>query len=398
LDKLICIAGKNNITVNVLEFAVNKYGMGNVVFVANRNDNGKDSWQKSAKLYCERQGIKEVTLEDVYRIENLYFFSTEFDRIIRPHKFASDNLFNVHFSLLPKYKGMYTSVMPILHGEKETGVTFHKIRAGIDTGEIIDQQKFLIKDDMTSLDIYEVLINLGSQIVIDNMDKVLRGEFELKSQPACGSEYFSKAAIDYSTLSLDVNATAYQIRNQIRAFAFRPYQLLTMNGTGLIGCDYTDEVSEDKPGTILSEDELTFKIATIDYNAILYKDVLKELIDAIIAKDNDRAKMLCAYKKIAGEHLPNGWSPLIVAVYNNNIEMVHFLIDECGADINVRSFNGTNLLMYAKDAWKNTGDDSLFEYFLKKGLTPELEDNKGKNLRDYCREEGIDSIAGVSFK
>ncbi|MBQ8080233.1 MAG: hypothetical protein IJ236_09800 [Oscillospiraceae bacterium] len=74
----------------------------------------------------------------MYDTEDLIFLSAEFDRLIRPDKFRSQELYNIHFSLLPRYKGCYTSVHPLLHGDTTTGVTFHRIRRGIDTGEIID--------------------------------------------------------------------------------------------------------------------------------------------------------------------------------------------------------------------------------------------------------------------
>lgn len=60
-----------------------------------------------------------------------------------------------------------------------------------------------------------------------------------------------------------------------------------------------------------------------------------------------------------------------------------------GADIKVLNNNGTNLLMCAKNCFVNTGDSSVFEYLVDKGLTISQEDYYGKNLCDYCKEEKI---------
>ena len=68
----------------------------------------------------------------------------EFDQIIKPTEFRSNRLFNIHFSYLPEFKGMYTSAIPILQGSTHTGVTLHGIDQGIDTGPIIAQEKFEI--------------------------------------------------------------------------------------------------------------------------------------------------------------------------------------------------------------------------------------------------------------
>ena len=72
----------------------------------------------------------------------IFFISLEFDKIINTSLFKTTNLFNIHFSLLPRYKGMYTSILPILNGDKISGVTLHKIDRGIDTGDIIDKCSF----------------------------------------------------------------------------------------------------------------------------------------------------------------------------------------------------------------------------------------------------------------
>ena len=73
------------------------------------------------------------------------FISLEYHRLIDPLKFVTSKLYNPHFSLLPAYKGMYTSALPLLNDEKDAGVTLHHIDSGIDTGDIIDQIIFPIE-------------------------------------------------------------------------------------------------------------------------------------------------------------------------------------------------------------------------------------------------------------
>ena len=137
----ICIAGKNNIAIDVCSYAVEKYGKDRILVVLNKTDNGINTFQRSFKQYAELNGLTIVQLEDVYKLKDIIFLSLEFDRIIRPCLFETRKLFNIHFSLLPAYKGMYTSALPILNGEKKTGVTLHCIDAGIDTGALHIIQK-----------------------------------------------------------------------------------------------------------------------------------------------------------------------------------------------------------------------------------------------------------------
>ncbi len=303
----ICIAGKNDIAVNVLEFVITNYGgRHDIVCIPTKNDDGEDSWQRSLIKACRDQNVRIVTLQDVYEIPDLIFLSTEFDRIVRTDRFASDRLFNIHFSLLPKYKGMYPSVLPILNGDPETGVTLHMIRQGIDTGEIIVQRSFPIEPDYTSYDLYLRLIELGTKVVCENLDSLIRGDFTCTPQPVIGSTYHPMGYIDYSNLILRPDMTAYQYDRYIRAFAFRPFQFIHAFGHDLVDCMITDTPSTARPGEILSEDEVSLRVSTIDYDIILYKDVMAQITDAIDADNRELVKQLCKSKKIKEELIRQG--------------------------------------------------------------------------------------------
>ena len=385
---IIVIAGKNDIAVQLMEWCVDRFGTDRVVCILTRNDKGINTWQKSLKYFCEKDHVRIITMEEAYELDHLIFLSAEFDRILHIEKFRTDKLFNIHFSLLPEYKGMYPSVLPILHGRTETGVTLHVMDNGIDTGGIIDQRRVPISPEDSSLDLYRKLSKEGYNLVTENFDRLISGDYPVLQQRADHSTYFAPNEIDYRNLKLDLRKTAFQVCNQVRAFAFRPYQLLTFKGYGLIGCKITEEVSSEKPGTILEDNEVFFRVSTIDYNVILYKDILKELFEAIRNKDQILAKSLCECSKILQDQGEHGWSPLTVAVYYANVEMMEYLIKR-GADVHLLNYNGTNLLMYAKDAYLNTHDSRPYRFLKDLGLNEYAKDYKDRNLYDYLEKDGI---------
>lgn len=389
--KTICIAGKNDIAVDVMLYLKRNYSDYRLVCIYNKNETGVNSWQKSLKWFAEKNGIEEVTLDQAYQIPDLLFLSLEFDRIIKPSKFVSDDLYNIHFSLLPQYKGMHTSVLPILNEESYTGVTLHKIQDGIDTGEIVDAVRIPIKPDDSSLDLYISLINNGVELVKKNLPKLLAGDVTCFPQSAEKSTYYPKSEIDYTTLSLNVNCTAYQIKNQIRAFNFRPYQLLTWNGIRYLDSTILPNVSCEKPGTIIKDDNTSTIISTIDYDIQLFKDTFDQTMKYIIDRNNDAAIDLLVTSKLLVSKESHGWTLLTVAVYNDNYEMVVYLVNH-GADYHVINNNGTNLLMYAKDCYVIHHNKRIFEYLLNLGLSPLDQDYNGLSLIDYCRLEGISEI------
>ena len=383
----VCVAGKNNIAVDILEYLVNLNGKFEIGVVCNRTETGQNTWQKSLRWFAKKRHIKEYHLEDVYKIDDLVFLSLEFDRIIETEKFKNARLYNIHFSKLPKYKGMYTSALPILNGEKTAGVTFHIIDDGIDTGDIIAQQEFSI-EGMTCKDLYLSFIKHGTDLVKKCLNDVLNNSVNAIPQPTKGSTYYSKKSIDYQDLSIDYNQTADVIDRQIRAFSFREYQLPKYKGKPIISTRITDIKSVNNPKTVLFENENCVMLSTIDYNIVLFYDRFKELMEACEQGNLDIVKEICNEKRHINERNEKGWTPLIVATYNNRIEIVKYLISH-GANIYAVNNNGTNLLMYAKDASVNSGDSTLFYLYKSLGLSESLRDYNDRNLCYYLNTNEV---------
>ena len=221
--KLI-LAGKNNIGVDVLDYCRRNLDIP-IFAVINKTETFKNSWQKSFGFYARLWNIPIVELNQIYDIEDLIFLSVEFDQLIKPSLFKSKRLYNIHFSLLPKYKGMFTSAWPILNNEKETGVTLHEIDFGVDTGDIIEQTKIKILDNYNSRDLYSKYIEKGTELVIKNIPNIINNNIKSFRQSNHNSTWYSKKSINYKDLKVNYFQTAFQIINEFRAFSFREYQL-----------------------------------------------------------------------------------------------------------------------------------------------------------------------------
>ena len=383
----ICIGGKNNIAVDVCEYIKEYYPEIEIFAIPTKSDGGFDGFQRSFKKYAEENGVGIVTLKNVYEWEDLIFLSTEFDRIIKPDRFKSKELFNIHFSKLPKYKGCHTAAMPILNGEKMTGVTFHLMEAGIDTGDIIDQRDLLIESNDTSGSLYLKLIKLGTEVVIANIERVINHCYKATSQAIDDSTYYPRTDIDYANKIINCNRTAIQINRQIRAYSFRAYQLPKFNETRIVSTRITREKSTEKPGTIISEDTNSICIATIDYDVILYKERMDDILGYVKGGDLKNLKQVENLIDYIYEHeATHGWTLLMVAAYYAQYDVAKYLLS-LGSDINARNYKGTTVIMYAKDGMLNTKDDTLFNYLLDQGANPYLKDYSGRNLFEYIGDE-----------
>jgi len=230
-NKTICIAGKNKCAIDSLNYLLKKYPDFEILALPNKSDNGNDTWQKSFKRFAQKNKVPITNLNSLYNKENLYFFSLEFEEILNTKLFKSKNLFNFHFSLLPKYRGCHTNYYQILNGEKKSGVTLHKIDSGIDTGMIIDSLSFKIQINTTAYQNYLKLLNTSAILFKKLFYKILSNNYSTKKQNLKRGSYFNKKSINYKKL-IHFNKIKHNLNthNMIRSLIFPPFQLPIYNG------------------------------------------------------------------------------------------------------------------------------------------------------------------------
>ncbi len=386
----LCIAGKNNIAVDILLYSLHSFSKSDICVIVNKTENFKNTWQKSLGFYAKQFEVEILQLKDVQEIEDLVFVSLEFDRIIKPSSFKSEKLFNIHFSFLPEYKGMYTSLLPILHGKLYSGVTLHKIDSGIDTGNIIEQKKINI-EGLTCGKLYYKYLEEGTILVKKNLQRLTATDLYTEKQPLFGSTYYSKSSYNFNETEINLRQTSYQISLQVNGLYFRPYQLATLNGFKICKAELFDYYSKHKVGTIIHESHLYFEVQTIDSVIRLYKDYYDELLEAIRKSELQEIENYCKIvSQVTDINEVNkyGWNPIIIACYYGNVEAVK-IIHSFGGRLNSKNLNGTTTLMYAKSAYESTKDLKLIEYLLDRGVSVKSKDVYGKTIFDYTNDSQI---------
>ena len=234
-NKTICIAGKNQCAIDALNYVCNNYSNYNIVSLPNFSDKGKDGWQKSFRKFSKSKNIKTTNLKKLYKTKDLYLFSLEYENIIKTNKFISKKLFNLHFSLLPKFRGCHTNFYQIYYGEKISGVTLHKIDKGIDTGPIIDKIIFKVKNNSTAFDNYRNLLTNSFKLFKKDIKKILNDNYSIKKQNKKNGSYFSRKSIDYNKI-VNIKELKHNLKthNLIRSLIFPPFQLPIYNGKKII--------------------------------------------------------------------------------------------------------------------------------------------------------------------
>lgn len=303
--KLIVVAGKSNLSIYILNKLLKYFKVNDLGVVISSSDNGKNSWQLSLKRFSSRNKIKIYRLDEIYKLAEI-FISCEYEKIIDINKFKTKKLFNYHFSLLPKYRGVYTSIWPLLNEDKYSGVTIHQMTNKIDAGKIILQKKYLIKNDDCSLDIYLKNILCGQLITDKFMKFLLENKLKYKKQIPTKLKYKSKKSYNFKKNEISIFSDSNTIQKTIRALSFRPYQLAKFKNQNIVNCEILKKASLEKPGTILFKNKFFLEISTLDKNIRIYFDKHHEFIKCIKKDDilgvkklkknivniNDRDKLL----------------------------------------------------------------------------------------------------------
>ena len=162
--------------------------------------------------------------------------------------------FNVHASLLPRWRGAAPINRAIMAGDKETGVTIMKMDEGLDTGAMAMAERTPIGADMTAGDLHDVLARLGADLMPRALAALERGSLALTPQPEQGVTYATKISKDETRIDW---AKPWQaVHNHIRGLSPFPGAWFEIDGVRIKALRSTRGEGSGAPGTVL-DDKLT---------------------------------------------------------------------------------------------------------------------------------------------
>jgi methionyl-tRNA formyltransferase len=123
---------------------------------------------------------------------------------------------NLHASLLPKYRGAAPIQWAIANGETVTGVTTMRIDAGLDTGDILEQEKLAIAPDDTAETLAPRLASIGSDLTVETLHRLQAGTAQPRPQE--NSQASLAPILKKEDGLVDFSRTAAEIFNRIRGF------------------------------------------------------------------------------------------------------------------------------------------------------------------------------------
>ncbi len=125
--------------------------------------------------------------------------------------------FNLHASLLPRWRGAAPINRAIMAGDTETGVMVMRMDAGLDTGDIEMAERMAITDGMTATDVHDALARLGGDLMARAMGALERGKLQLTKQSDEGVTYATK--IEKAEARIDWNRPAREVLRHIHGLS-----------------------------------------------------------------------------------------------------------------------------------------------------------------------------------
>src|SRR4051795_13335402 len=125
--------------------------------------------------------------------------------------------FNLHGSLLPRWRGAAPINRAIMAGDAESGVMVMKMDAGLDTGDVAMAERLPITDSMTAADLHDALAPLGADLMVRAMGALARGGLQLTKQREQGVTYAAK--IEKAEARIDWTKPAREVLRHIHGLS-----------------------------------------------------------------------------------------------------------------------------------------------------------------------------------
>ena len=168
--------------------------------------------------------------------------------------------FNLHASLLPRWRGAAPMHRAVMAGDAETGVMVMKMEEGLDTGAVAMAERMPIPADATAGDLHDRLARLGADLMVRALGAIERGTLTLTPQPEAGVTYARKIGKDEARISWE--RPWQEVHDHIRGLSPFPGAWFEIAGEGarVKVLRSTRGEGTGMPGTVL-DDQLTVACA-----------------------------------------------------------------------------------------------------------------------------------------
>ncbi len=159
--------------------------------------------------------------------------------------------FNVHASLLPRWRGAAPINRAVMEGDEESGVSIMKMDEGLDTGKVAKEKRVEIGADTTAGELHDVLAQMGARLITRSLGALERGTIRYKRQPTTDFPYADKISKDETRI--DWTKPWKQVHDHIRGLSPFPGAWFEFGGGRIKALRATRGDGTGTPSTVLDE-------------------------------------------------------------------------------------------------------------------------------------------------
>ena len=141
---------------------------------------------------------------------------------------SEKGFFNIHASILPKFRGAAPIQRAIMNLETETGISFMKINENLDTGPVLETYKIKIDLNLNATELEKKLSQLAAEKIVENINNIIKGKVNLKEQDHSEATYAEK--INKKEGKINWNDNSKKIIGKINGLHPNPGAYFIFNG------------------------------------------------------------------------------------------------------------------------------------------------------------------------
>ena len=261
----ILFAGTPKSSANILQTLINDDDF-NIVGVLTQPDKtgkrGNQLLESEVSVLAKQHDIplyKPIDLKKDSTLNKIKLIKADYLIVIAYGKILPDWLIdipkicsiNVHFSLLPKYRGASPIQSALLNGDKKTGITYMKISSELDAGDILSSYEIDIKDSDNKLILEENLTSLCMNNISEVLNNISNNKISFKAQDNTRATYCKKITKKDSLINF--NDESKNIINKFRAYFMWPGVNFMFKGVAIKihDLEVTNIKSTGNPGDLL---------------------------------------------------------------------------------------------------------------------------------------------------
>ncbi len=234
----------------------------------------KQRLESAVKRFARQKGLRVLqpkNLKDPHFLEELRSLGPQLQVVVAFRMLPRQvwnmpelGTINLHASLLPKYRGAAPINWAIIRGEHETGLTTFFINEQIDTGDMLRQLRVPIRPDDTAGDLHDRLMAAGSDLLLQTVQAIERGE--AKPVPQAHREATPAPKIYHDTCRIDFDQPTGAVYNFIRGMSPYPGAWTTLDGKEfkILEARPVSLKHPNRPGNLLTDNKQWMHIATQD--------------------------------------------------------------------------------------------------------------------------------------